>query len=134
MKYKVAAEVAEKEFERLCDANRVDYDTSELTEEEAKDWAETRASIVRLIKLGTLTVSEEGRAVYTPAGSSKSITFHRPTGATMIAGDGLKGKDIQQTLTVVADMTRTPVNEFGKMDAIDAKACMRIGNLFLAQG
>lgn len=134
MKYKVADEVAEQEFERLCDANRIDYDTSELKEDEAKEWAETRAQIVRLLKLGTLVVNEDGRPVYTPPGSSKSITFYRPTGASLIAGDGLKDKNIQATLTCTADITRTPVQDFAKMDVMDAKACMRITGLFLAQG
>jgi hypothetical protein len=132
MKYKVAEEVAEQEFERLCEANRIDYDVSDLNEEETTDWLELRGGIVKLIRQGTLVVSEDGKPIYTPPGGSKSLTFHRPTGATLMALDSHKDKRVANLTAAMADMTRVNSGEFGRMDSRDFQACGRIANLFLA--
>jgi hypothetical protein len=133
-KYKIAREVAEQEFVRLCEANRVDHDTSEMNEAELKDWTDLRSEIVRDIQRGSLIVAEDGKPTYTPPGAAKGYTFHPPTGATLIALETVAGKQLTNFVAAMADMTRTDRSDFGKMDLRDVKACMRVARLFLGQG
>jgi len=131
-KYRVALEVAEKEFVRLCDANRIDHDTSELTEDERKEWDGLKSEIVREIRRGTLIVGEDGKPTYTPPGSSKGYTFHPATGATLMALESYgSGKNISNLVAAMAEVTRTDRGEFSKLPAKDFQACSRIMRLFI---
>lgn len=131
---KVAREVAEAEFERMCDAHRIDHDTSEMTEAEAKEWTEdVRGPLVRDLMSGSLIVGDNGDPTYTAPGSTKGITFHRATGATLMALETYAGtKGISNMFAAMEDMTHTGRGEFGKMDARDVQACARVAKLFLA--
>lgn len=132
MSLKVAEEVARQEFDRMCDANRIDCDESNLDQEELEEWNEIRSKIVADICRGQLVVDAEGRPVYTPIGG-KSITFNPPTGATFIALESHgKGKDLSNLVAAMADMTGTNKGDFSRMHAKDFKACCRLGNFFLA--
>lgn len=132
MSYKVAKEVAEKDFERMCEANRISFDTSELDDEERAEFDEIRGRIVLDICSGRLAVDGDGRPVYTPP-NGKSITFHPATGATLMALETHpKGKDVSNLIAAMADMTHTDRSTFSKLAATDFKACCRIANLFLA--
>lgn len=132
-KGKVAREVAEQEFARLCEANRVDHDTADLTEAELAEWSELREGIVRDLERGTLIVGEDGRPTYTPPGSAKAVTFYAPTGATLMALETYAGaRNISNLIAAMADMTRTDRGEFGKMPARDVQACARLAKIFLA--
>lgn len=134
MKLKVAEDVALQEFARLCDAYRIDTDESDLSPAEIKEWHETRAGIVKLIRSGSLIVGEDGKATYTPL-TGKSLTFQLPTGATMMALETHpKGKDIANLTAAMADMCEVGRDVFAKMGAQDFKHCTRIANLFLADG
>jgi hypothetical protein len=131
---KVAREVAEAEFERLCEAHRVEHDTAEMTDAEATEWRDDiRAPIVREIMSGTLIVGEDGNPTYTVPGTAKGLTFHGPTGATLMALETYAGgKNIANLVAAMADMTHTDRGEFGKMAARDVQACARVAKLFLA--
>lgn len=129
---KIAEEVAAVEFDRMCDANRVDRDVGKLDKKELKSWNETRAQIIADICRGQLVIDAEGRPIYTPE-SGKPLTFNQPTGATMMALETYpKGKNIANTVAAMADMTRAGRGEFSKMNARDFKACSRIAGLFLS--
>lgn len=133
MKFKIAKDVAEVEFIRMCDAFRIDHDTSELTEDERAEWDDLRESVLRDLRAGTLIVGEDGKPTYTPPGAPKGVTFHPPTGATIIALETYAGsKNIANLVAAMADMTRTDRGEFGKMSAPDFHACTRVARLFLA--
>jgi len=128
---KVAEEVAESEFSRMCAAFRVDEDTSELDEKDLAEWNELRGAIVRDICRGLLVIDPEGRPVYTPAGG-KPITFNPPTGATIMALETYKDKQLSNTVAAMADMTQTNRGDFSRMPARDFQACTRLAKLFLA--
>jgi hypothetical protein len=126
MKFKVAEEVALQDFQRLCDAYRVD-----LSEEDREDWHDTRAGIVKLIRKGSLVVGADGLATYTTV-TGKSVTFQPPTGATILALETYgKGKDVANMTAAMADMCECGRDVFAKMSAPDFKACGRIAGLFL---
>jgi len=130
---KVAREVAEAEFERMCDARRIEHDTSELTDDEKADFAELRSSIVRMIMRGTLVVGENGDPTFAPRGGGPSLTFYRATGATLMALETYPGgKQIANMIAALQEMTHSDAGVFARMDASDAQACSRLGKLFLA--
>jgi len=129
---KVAREVAEAEFERMCAARRVEHDTSELEADEKAEFAELRGSIVRMIMRGMLVVGESGDPTYSPVGSPP-LTFYPATGATLMALETHPGgKGIANMMAALTEMTRTDAGTFAKLAAPDAQACSRIGKLFLA--
>lgn len=131
MKFKVAEEVAEQEFDRMCAAARIDTDTSEMNEKDLAVWTAQRRSIVKDIRRGTLIVGDDGMPTYTPPGGAKGFTFHLPTGATLIAAKS-RENDIEGTCLALADMTREDRGTFSKLDRFDLYACARLAGLFLA--
>lgn len=133
MKFRIAKDVAESEFLRMCDAFRIDHDTSELSETELAEWNDLRGSLLRDLRAGTLIVGVDGKPTYTPPGATTGVTFHQPTGATIMALETYAGgKNIRNLTAAMADMTRTDQGEFGKMSAPDFQACARVAKLFLA--
>lgn len=129
---KVAKEVAEAEFARMCDANRIDTDETELDKDELKEWRAMRDPIVADICRGALTIDTEGRAVYTTA-QGKALTFRPATTATFIALETHgKGKDVSNTIAAVGDLTGSGKGELSGLFARDFHAVTRLANLFLA--
>lgn len=127
----VAREVAEQEFARMCEAFRVELDESGLDDDEKAKLKDTRQKVVRDIMRGTLVVAENGLPTYT-CGDGKPVTFHKPTGATLLALETYHGsKQIANTIAGAADMTRLDRGAFGKMELYDAQVCMRLATLFL---
>jgi hypothetical protein len=132
-KYRVAKEVAEAEFVRICDANRIEHDTSEMSEEELKDWKVLEDGIVRLIRVGTLIVTDDGKPVYTPPGATKGYTFYPTTGATYMAFETHGGnKNISNMVAALTELTRSDRGEFSKLPGKDFNACGLVLRLFLA--
>jgi hypothetical protein len=132
-KAKIAREVADAEFVRLCEAHRIEHDI-ERDEAELAEWTALKGSIVRDIMAGTLIVGEDGNPTYTPPGSSKGLTFRKATGATYMALETYAGgKNMQNTVAAMAEMTHTDKGEFSRLDAPDFQACLRIGKLFLGE-
>lgn len=129
---KVAKEVAEQEFLRMCDGNRIDTDESELDKEELKEWREMRDPVVQDICKGRLAIDGEGRPVYT-TDAGKALTFKRATTATFIALETHgKGKDVSNMIAAVGDLTGTGKGELSNLIARDFHAVSRIARLFLA--
>jgi hypothetical protein len=129
---KVVEEVAAQEFARMCEANRIEHDATDLDEEGARELAEVRDPIVRDIMSGRLVIDTAGRPVYTPDGG-KPITFNRATGATLMALETHgKGRDVSNMVAAMADMTGAPKGEFSRLAVRDFQACGRIARLFLA--
>lgn len=130
---KVAREVAEADFERMCAAYRIDLDLSDLDDEGRAEFAATRDKIVRLMMRGTVVVGADGNPTYTVPGSAKGYTFHPPTGATLMALETHgAGKNISNSMAAIADMVHTDKSEFAKMDLRDYRAISTLGGLFLA--
>jgi hypothetical protein len=130
---KVAREVAESEFLRICDAFRIEHDTSALPADELEEWKDLTEPIIRNIMRGIIIVDDEGKPTYTPPGAAAGVTFHFPTGATLTALETYpREKQIANMMAAIAEMTHTDRSDFGKMRAADVQACCRLGKLFLA--
>lgn len=134
--YKVAREVAETEFERLCSTHRVDTDTAAMSDDEKKDWLELKGGIVKDIMRGVLIVAEDGTPTFSAmsnGGTISQFTFRAPTGATLLALETYPGgKNIANFMAAMGDMAQVDRSEFGKMAMRDVSSCMRIAKLFLS--
>ena len=61
-----------------------------------------------------------------------AITFHEPTGTSLIAMDRKKkSEDIGKLYATMGDITKTHASVFSKMKMPDLKVCMAITTLFL---
>lgn len=128
----VARDVAEADFVKMAETFRVDLDESELDDEEKEKLAAHRDGIVREIMRGRIIVDEAGLPTYTPRGEGPPVTFHKPTGATLLALETYAGaKNIANTIAATADMTHLDRSVFGRMELRDVQIVMRLTTLFL---
>jgi len=134
MNDKVAKEVAEAEFDRFVESMDLDVDPSDMSEEDKQGFQQQKDRVVRAIQSGALTVNDKGEPVYTPKRTkdAEPLTFHEPTGASLMAMDRKKkSEDIGKLYAAMADMTRTHSSTFSRMQMGDLKVCMAITTLFL---
>ena len=134
MTNKVEREVAEAEFDRFAELMDIEVDTADMDEEDKKGFLEQRERIVKAVMSGALHVNESGEPVFTPTrtADATALTFHEPTGATLMAMDRKKRtEDVGKLFTTMADMTKQPAHAFSKMKMSDLKVCMAITTLFL---
>lgn len=130
---KVAREVAEADFGRMCDAHRIDQNTGEMSEDELLEWNAVKKLVVRDLMSGRVIVGADGLPTFTPPGASKGFTFHKATGATYIALETYAGaKNMQNMVAAMAEMTHTDRGELSKLEAADFQVCLRLGKLFLS--
>ncbi len=136
MDEKIAVEVAEAEFERLCELRRIDIDTTDMTEKEADDFQKLRKLVVKALRARTLLVLEDGQASYTPpVQGSKALVFRMPKGATFMALDSAKSKGDQAKMAaLIVDMTGCSPGDPSALDAPDYVFCSKLVGFFLAAG
>jgi len=128
---KVAAEVAEAEFERFVEAMDLDVDPAGMDDDDKRSFESARRRLLKAMMAGQLVVNEQGEPVYSP-GFGDPITFHEPTGATYMAMDQKReGHNFGKTVATLAEMTRLPATRFSKMANRDFKVCSAILGLFL---
>jgi len=129
---KIAEEVAQADFLRMCETFRVDLDESSMTKDEKADLASMRAELVKDIMAARIIVGTDGRPTYHPA-TGKPLTFNTPTGATMMALETYPpAKQIANTMAAMTEMTESKAGDFAKMAARDLQRCSRLAKLFLA--
>lgn len=130
----VAKEVAEEEFDRFLEANDILADTENMDKEDRDSLNEQRARIVHAIEVGAMVISEDGEPVFTPRRTKDvpALTFHEPTGASLMAMDRKKkNEDVGKLYATMGDMTRTDAKTFSKMKMADLKVCIAVTTLFL---
>lgn len=134
MNDKVAKEVAEAEFDRFVKSMDLDVDPSDMSEEDKEAFQQQKDRLVGAIQSGALTINDDGEPVFTPQRTkdADTLTFHEPTGASLMAMDRKKkSEDIGKLYAAMADMTRSHSSTFSKMRMADLKVCMAITTLFL---
>lgn len=133
---KVATEVAEAEFQKLCELRRIDMDPADWNAEEVESFGKIKRTIVKAIQAGTLVVLDNGNAAYTPPlPDAVTLTFRRATGASFMSTDTVaKGKDMAKMCAIITEMTGCPPGYPSKLEAPDFNFCTKLVNLFLAQG
>lgn len=137
MEQKIARDVAEEEFERMCKSRRLATTTEEMDPDDATGFEELKRKILRAIQAGDLVVTDDGDPVYTPpVPGAKPLTFHKPTGATLIAMDAKSASDSDgnqaRMVRAMTEMTRSAKGELSKLEVPDYQLCASLVNLFLA--
>lgn len=130
----VAREVAEAEFERFVEANALLVEFDGMEKEDVDSFREQKERILRAIETGALVVSEDGEPTFTPQRTKDAtpLTFHEPTGASLMAMDRKKkNEDVGKLYATMGDMTRTDAKTFSNMKMADLKLCMAVTVLFL---
>ena len=130
---KVAREVAEAEFIRFCDAMDVDYNTDRMTDEDAKDFNESKGLLLDALQIGVLEIDSDGMAVvYPKKGDIKQIKFNELCGADYVAMDNKKDtQSFAKMFAMMGSITKLPPATFSKLKKFDAKVCLSIAKLFL---
>ena len=131
---KVSVEMAEQEFDRFAEAMDLEFDTSNMDQEDVKGFGHNKGIIIKAIQKGALVIDDKGQPVYTPQRTSdvKPIVFHEPTGASLMAMDGgKKTEDVKKLYHVMADVTERDAKLFSSMKMADLKVCMAVITLFL---
>lgn len=127
---KVAAEVAESEFLRFCEA--MDLDTEPKgDDEDLRSYMDCKRRIVGAIVDGRMVVDEHGQPVFSPSDGG-GITFYEPDGSALLAMDQKKqNHNVAKSYAVLAAMTKQPAMRFAKMKNRDLKICQAVMALFL---
>lgn len=140
MSDKIAADVCEKEFQRLCVARRISSDETTMTPEERASFGESKTKILRMLASKALVIgpAPDNVPVYTPVVPSpdpdkphKPVTFYRASGATLMAQDGFGPYDNVGRVTAVAtEMTKSNPGALARLDIEDFRAVNDITNFF----
>lgn len=130
---KVAAEVAEAEFNRFVEAMGLDVDPKDWTDEDKQSFKEAKRKIIGAMESGHLTIDEDGQPVYRPQiGKTDPITFYEPIGSDLMAIDqAKKGANVSAAYKMLAAMTKTNAQLFSQMKNRDLKVCQALQALFL---
>lgn len=101
---KIAPEMAEAEFDRMCEM--LDIDVSTDGEDDEKSLAATRQTIVKAIQTGAMTIGDDGLPTLTTKAGA-AIAFTMPTGATLLEGDKApEGHGTRRTYLLIGALTR----------------------------
>lgn len=131
---KIATEVAEADFDRFIESSGIYINIEKMGKEDRESFEEQRGRIVRAIESGALVVNEDGEPVFTPqrSGDVGPLTFHEPTGASLMAMDKKKkDEDVGKMYATMADMAGTSAKTFSQLKMADLKVCMAVATLFL---
>jgi len=131
-------DVAEAEFEKFCRLMDLDVETEHMSAEDLKSFESIKRRICRAIERGHVQVKDTGEPVFHPqagddADDREPITFHEPTGATILALDSAKeGQSVHKAFAALAEFTRQPAARYSRMANRDFKVCQALMTLFLA--
>lgn len=130
---KVAKELCEKEFERLCEVRRIETDPENMSKLELVLFESRKTAILRVMGRGDLVISKDGDPVYTPPGG-EALTFHKPTGATLMAQDGFpQNHDVARAAAVATEMTKVAPGALSKLSYPDFEVACELSNFLLGR-
>lgn len=135
---KVAAEVAEREFDRFLDAMGLTEKTQAKTldAEDRKSFEDAKSDILRAMRNGSLVIDDRGCPVFTPLmdeGDPKPIVFKEPRGRQLKAADqAKKGHDVERGYFLMSAITGQVRARFEDMAHRDLVVCRALTALFLA--
>lgn len=139
-KYIIDKETAEDEFDRFCDAWNLDYDISEMDEDDAKGFNTQKKQIIKAIRQGFLCLNDDNLTLtykfseYSAKIKNEEVTIKLPEGNSYMDMDGWKtGQLIRKLYAVLGSMTGKPVRFFSNVNGVDLKPLQAIVTLFLAE-
>ena len=129
----MSLEVAERDFDRLCDEWDVATDKSHMDAEDAQEFETLRAKMVADIARGKIVVSEDGDSVtLNTRGDSEPLVFIVPKGSAWLTMDQhKKNRDMAKFFAYMGAMTGRSSKSFSDVDGRDMKVAMNIVALFM---
>lgn len=127
---KVALEVCEPEFQRMCAGRRIDTDVDEMSEAEKATFERHRDTVLRAMRRGHLVVNGDGDPEFTPPSGNKVLKFARMTAATLVSIEKADGNNAM-SMAATAEMTGTAPSQISKLDIADFKVCGALAMIFL---
>ncbi len=137
MEYKVDRETAIGEFEKFCDANAIDYDEANMSEELEQAFGLLKGRFVKACMEGRVVV--DGRNLeYTVSNFSDSkgdkVTVKAPKGHAFMVMDGYdQNQSVHKMQSFFSAMTGKESKYFSKLDRLDWLFFMGLATLFLAE-
>ena len=131
---KIDKETAELEFNRFIETMDLDMSLAGLSTEDKADLEDARGKVLTAIGRGSLVINDVGEPVFTPQGSGDvaPITFHEPTGASLMDMDkAKKSADIRKTYLILGNLSGLHMNAFSALKMRDLKVCLAVLTLFL---
>lgn len=112
---KVDAETALQDFNRMCDARRINRDEQDWTPEETAWFANTRRLICGLISSGEVTIDAAGDPTF--KFGVPPIKLGKVTGAALLAMDGkVENARIFAALATISGMATSHFSTFDVQD------------------
>lgn len=132
MENQVSNDVAQEEFDRFLDRNRLIWDIDDNDAEDRKDMIEYRDRFIREIEAGNLTIDDNGLPSYTCVYKEDcTFKFNRPTGATYAQMDKKKDSAKMAKLFVaIAEMTKRSPKVISTLDNYDLRVLIAIFSIF----
>lgn len=127
----IPLEMAEQEFDRMCDAMGVETDLTGENDETVTGFNDLKRKVCRALMTGALRLSDEGRPVYTTVGG-ETLAFKEMTGAVLMAMDrGKPGENTAKMFTVIKELTGGGVAP-SRLKPKDVRVLFALVSLFLA--
>lgn len=129
-------ETAGRDFDRFAECMDLDLDTEGLDAEDLTALNKHKDRIIREITRGSLTISDNGEATYTPSNPRtkfcEPLTFKEHSFGSLMAMDRVKkGHDVGKTCAVIAEMCGVHKNIIAGLVGNDAKTCMALFALLM---
>ncbi len=129
---KITQEVAAAEFDRWAEEWGIDTDREYMDEEDRQSFDNTRHRLIRSIRKGALTVSEDGATIDLNCIAGEGLTFEVPKGSAWLTMDQHKSsKDFHKVFSYMGAMTGKPAKFFSNMDGRDLKVAQDVTVLFM---
>jgi len=130
-------QTSEREFERYCEANDIDFDTAAMDEDEKKDFEKIKKRFVKVSMQGRVHVDGTDLkyivSKFSPSGfSGREITIKRSGGQSYMGMDNYKDtQTVHKMNGFLSAMTGQEVSFFAKIDGSDWAFFRDIATLFL---
>lgn len=132
---KLSVEAANAEFERFAESMDLDLDIQDMDEDEVAQFEKHKRIFCKALTTGHCEMNDaaEPTVVLKKAvGSTKSLTFKEPTGASFLALDrGKKDQAISKMYHMMSVLCDCDPSVFSKMAQRDLKVCQSIALIFL---
>ena len=112
---KVAAEVARADFERMCNARRIELDETDWTDEEKKFFDNLRKVICKEISRGNVVIDANDDPVF--KFGNPPLKLGKPKGSSMLAMDGKV--ENARVFAALADISGMGVSHFSNFEVQD---------------
>lgn len=134
---KMTKEQAESEFFAWCEANDIESDIDEMTDDVSVSFEQARKGFVKYLRRGSLVI--DGTTLnyeiskFSPQGyAGEKLVINRPSGNIWLAMDGRKDTDrMHKMQNAISALIGKDTGWISKLDAKDWSFLMSVASLFL---